>query len=145
MNTIKCLILLLLIAAILSCNLPNEREGELKQVPTINQQLDLARVELSKFNTDFVIEDQDTVNKIQSFFESASRIDVSLEQFSSEDTCKIGLIHSDGHQNRYYMIDLKNGLATIGAKTVMPVYKIEKPDELSTTLRNAGWLIETAK
>ena len=138
----KYLVLALLVVTISACDQPDK---ERKEVPTVNQQLVLARVELSKLSTDFVVDDQVTVDKIQSFFATAFKVDVSVEQFSSPDSCKIGLIHSDGNLSRYYMLDLKNGFVTVAAKTDTPVFKLEQPEKLNEVLRDAGWLIENAE
>jgi len=103
------------------------------------------QLDLAHNDSEVVLTDPSALSEIREILSRSKRIDGTLETLQFAEMKKLRLVNDDPADSRVYIVDLRNGYATILSKSVMPVYSIADIErfnqiliESSTLNPNAG-------
>lgn len=110
---------------------------KIQRPPTmINRNFTLDRLELVDAEGELTVTDEEALDQIAEILERSTQVDTTPETMVLSKTLR--LICSNPNDSRIYVVDVKNGYATILSKKVMPVFRIHDIDRFNEILQTSG-------
>lgn len=140
MTRLAILWFVLLLATLPACATTTKRPR-----PMISPQYTFERVELVDAELEIAVTDADSLAAIKDILERSKEVADDTETIEFAEKKKLRLIGSTAETSRVYIVDLKNGYATILSKQVLPIYRISDLGRLNEILQAAGKPPQTAR
>lgn len=94
------------------------------------------RLELVDTEGELTITDEQILKQIKEMLERSTQVDTA--ELTGSYRKKLRLICPNPRDSRIYVVDLKNGYATILSKRQMPVFRIHEIDRFNEILQTSG-------
>ena len=130
----------LLVGTLLSCVTTNAQPRSM-----IGPKFTFERVEVVDSEIEVVVTDADALSAIRTILQQSTEVADSIETIEFAEKKKLRLIAANARESRIYLVDLKNGYATILSKQVMPVYHLRDLDRFNEILQASGKPTPTAR